>query len=264
MIKCFISCLTQLIANREDFGIRSIGLRGYRSIGLLAHRFTDILARKPFPRFAFCVLSFGAWAYTASAQTPVFKGEKRDILKEIEEIVLPLLGSQTFYFVVMGIGVIIGLLVMYNRKKDISRLEVQLVKEDTWFITRDDNNRVGIVVSVNLSNSSARGVRVVDCKLSGYSARERPEDIYLVGPEGEQELKFPEHTHFGKEKGFYLGPASSETLWCYYESRAVTMRNVLQAPFTIRDSEKKRKTIRAQIPRQADQIAIYREMAKMW
>ena len=264
MIRCFISCLTQLITNRRDSGIRSIGLWVYRSMGLLVHRFTDLLARKPFPRFVFCVLSFGGWASVALAQTPVFEGERRDILKEIKDIVTTLLSSQTFYFVIMGIGTVIGLLVMYNRKKDISRLSVELVPEDTWFITRDDNNRVGIVVSVNLSNSSARGVSVVNCKLSGYSAGKHPEDVHLVGPEGEQELNFPEHTHFNREQGFYLGPASSETLCCYYESRAVTMRNVLQAPFTIRDSEKKRKTIRVKIPRQPDQIAIYREMAKMW
>ena len=230
MIKCFISCLTQLVTNREN---------PVSSIQYLA-------------------------SSLASAQTPVFEGERRDILKEIKEIALTLLNSQMFYFVIMGLALVIGLLVMYNRRKDISRLAVQLVPEDTWFITRDDNNRVGIVVSVNLSNSSARGVSVVNCKLSGYSARERPEDVHLVGPEGEQELNFPEHTHFSKEQGFYLGPASSETLWCYYESRTVTMRNVLQAPFTIRDSEKKRKTIRVRIPRQADQIAIYREMAKIW
>ena len=200
----------------------------------------------------------------ALAQTPVFKGERRNIPKEIKETVVTLLNSQIFYFVVTGIAIVIGLVVMYNRMKDISRLAVELVPEDTWFITRDDNNRMGIVVSVHLSNSSARGVSVVNCKLSGYSAGKHPEDVHLVGPEGEQELNFPEHTHFSKEQGFYLGPASSATLWCYYESRAVTMRNVLQAPFTIRDSEKKRKSIRAQIPRQADQIAIYREMAKMW
>ena len=62
MIRCFISCLTQLITNRRDSGIRSIGLWVYRSMGLLVHRFTDLLARKPFPRFVFCVLSFGGWA----------------------------------------------------------------------------------------------------------------------------------------------------------------------------------------------------------
>ncbi len=202
--------------------------------------------------------------YAASPQTPVFKGERIDRLKEIKEIALTLLGSEIFRFIVLGIAVAIGLVYLYNRRKDISELGVEAVQDDTWFITRDDNNRVAIVVSVELSNKGTRGVSVVDCKLSGYSAREYPEDIRLTGPEGEQDLCFPEHKHFSKEEGFYLGPYSSETLWFYYESRTVTMRNLLEAPLTIRDSDRKRKSIRARIPRHADQIAIYKEMAKIW
>lgn len=229
MIKCFISYLTQWITNKKN-GLMSIGL----------------------------------WGYLATAQTPVFKGEKVDRLQEIKDIAKSLLASQMFYYVIV-IAAIAGVLYyLYNRRKDISKLGVELVQDDTWFITRDDNNRVGIVVSVHLSNKSTRGVSIVNCRLSGYSAREHPEAVNLVGTEGEQELKFPEHRHFCKAEGYYLGPYSSETIWCYYESRTVTMRNLLQAPLTIRDSDKKRKTIRARIPRQADQIAIYKEMAKIW
>jgi hypothetical protein len=243
MIKCFSSCLTRLIANRE--GSVSRGRR---------------LASHPIS----CVLSLGSWIYASSAQTPVFKGEKRDYLKEIKEIVSSLLGSQTFLLAVLGIGIVIGLVVLYNRRKDISELGLQVIEDDTWFITRDDNNRVGIFVSVTLSNKATRGVSVVNCKLSGYSAKEQPEEIQLVGPEGEQKLNFPEHKHFHRGQDFYLGPYSTENLWFYYESRTVTMRNLLQAPLTIRDSDKKRKTVRVRIPRHADQIAIYREMAKIW
>ena len=239
MIRCFISCLTRLIASRKNTPKGS--------------RVRDQVSRIQYLASGMVV-----------AQTPVFKGERTERLKEIKEMAWTLLSSETFYFVLIMAGIVIGLLMWYNRKKDISKLEVQLIPEDTWFITRDDNNRVGIVVSVNLSNRSARGVNVVNCKLSGYSARKYPEEVNLVGPEGDQKLNYPEHTHFSAEQGYYLGPASEVTLWCYYESRTVTMRNVLQAPLTIRDSEKKRKTIRVRIPRQADQIAIYREMAKIW
>lgn len=204
------------------------------------------------------------WASLAFAQTPVFKGEKVDRLKEVKEIIQTLLGSQVFYYVVLMLGIAIVLLFLYNRRKDISKLEVQLVKDDTWFVTRDDNNRVGIVVSIHLYNKATRGVSIVDCKLSGYSARELPADVHLVDSEGEQKLDFPEYRHFSKEQGYYLGPYSSETLWLYYESRTVTMKNLLQAPLVIRDSEKKRKSIRVNIPRHDDQIAIYKEMAKIW
>ncbi len=212
-----------------------------------------------------CVLSLGSCVYLSLLQTPVFKGEERSLLKEVKQIISSLLGSEIFLFAILGIGIIIGLLFLYNRRKTIHELEVQLIQEDTWFTTRDDNNRIGIVVSVNLRNRGTRGIRIVDCKLSGYSAREEPEEIHLEGPEEQQKLNFPGHKHFCKKQGeFYLGPYSSETLWFYYESRAVTMRNLLQAPLTIRDSERRRKSIRVRIPRHADQIAIYREMAKMW
>ncbi len=202
--------------------------------------------------------------YSSSPQTPVFKGERTDRLKEIKEIALTLLNSEAFRFIVLGVGVAIGLIYLYNRRKDISELGVEMVQDDTWFITRDDNNRVAIVVSVTLNNKATRGVSVVDCKLSGYSAREHPEEIYLVGPEDKQKLNFPEHRHFSKAEGFYLGPYTSETLWLYYESRTVTMRNLLEAPLTVRDSDRKRKSIRVRIPRHDDQIEIYKEMAKMW
>ncbi len=198
-------------------------------------------------------------------QTPVFKGEEKSLLKEVKQIISSLLGSEIFLSAILGIGIVIGLLFLYNRRKTIHELEIQLIQEDTWFTTRDDNNRIGIIVSVNLRNRGTRGIRIVDCKLSGYSAREEPEEIRLEGPEEQKKLNFPTYKHFCKKQGeFYLGPYSSETLWFYYESRAVTMRNLLQAPLTIRDSERKRKSIRVGIPRHADQIAIYQEMAKMW
>ena len=197
-------------------------------------------------------------------QTPVFRGEEKDRLEEIKQIVSSLFRSEIFLCAILGIGILIGLFILYNHKKAITGLIAQVVQEDTWFVTRDDNNRVGIVISVNLSNKSTSGFHITNCRLSGYSAREYPKEIHLVGSEGEQKLNFPEHKHFYRGLEFYLGPYSSETLWFYYESRTVTMRNLLQAPLTIRDSKKRRKSIRVTIPRHADQIAIYQEMAKMW
>lgn len=197
-------------------------------------------------------------------QTPIFRGEEEDLLGEVKQVVSYLLRSNIFFFAIIGIGIVIGLLILYNRRKSIPELEMQVVQDDTWFTTRDDNNRIGIVVSVNLSNKSTRGIHFTDCKLSGYSAKEHPEEICLEGKKEGQEIDFPEYTHFCKGQKFYLGPYSSETLWFYYESRAITMRNVLEAPLTIKDSSKRRKSIRVRVPRHAHQIAIYQEMAKMW
>lgn len=241
MTESFFSCLTRWITGRF------VGLCAYGLMSLLAYKPISLLAYEPM-----------------SLQTPVFRGEEKNRLEDIKRIISYLLGSEIFFLAILGIGIVIGLFILYNRKKAIPELAIQVVQEDTWFTTRDDNNRVGIVVSVDLSNKSTRGINITDCRLSGYSARENPREICLEGPKEEQKLNFPEHKHFYKGQEFYLGPYSSETLWFYYESRAVTMRNLLEAPLTIRDATKRRKSIRVRVPRHADQIAIYREMAKMW
>jgi hypothetical protein len=243
MIGSFLSCLTGWITSRfSNFPRRAAN--------------TNIQDRASSIKY----LASGAYLL----QTPIIRGEEVDRFGEIKEIVSSLLGSDVFYFVVICIVIVIGLIFLYNRRKSISDFEVSVVPEDTWFITRDDNNRVGIVVSLNFYNRSTRGVYIKDCKLSGYSAKDHPGEIYLKGTEEEQNLNFPEHKHFSRGQDYYLGPYSSEKVWVYYESRAVTMRNILRAPLTIRDTQKKRKSIQVQIPRHADQIAIYREMARMW
>lgn len=232
MIGSFLSCLTSWITSRFKHRVSSIKY-----------------------------LASGAYLL----QTPIIRGEEVDRFGEIKKIASSLLGSNIFYFVVVCIGIVIALIFLYNRRKSISDFEISVLPEDTWFITRDDNNRVGIVVSLNLNNRGTKGVYIKNCKLSGYSAKDHPGEIYLEGKaEEEQNLNFPEYKHYFRGQDYYLGPYSSEKIWVYYESRAVTMRNLLSAPLTIRDSQKKRKSIPVQIPRHADQISIYQEMAKMW
>jgi len=244
MVKSFFLCLTWWIMSRlktQDSRLKT--------------------QKSSIPRSVSWVLGLGSWVYS---QTPVFRGEEKDQLEDAKQIVLRLFRSEVFIPAILGIGIAIGLFILYKRKKAIHELEVQVVQEDTWFATRDDNNRIGIVVSAKLSNKSTRGINITDCRLSGYSAREYPKEIYLKDSKDERKVNFPEHKHFCKGQEFYLGPYSSETLWFYYESRAVTMRNMLQAPLTIRDSAKKRKSVYVTIPRHADQIAMYQEMDKMW
>lgn len=197
-------------------------------------------------------------------QTPVFKGEERDLLGEIKQLILDIVNSMAFFFFVIAIIIAIGLYILYNRKKSMPEISLEVIQDDTWFTTRDDNNRVGIVVSVKISNKATRGVYITDCKLSGYSAKESPMEIVLRDTENEKKLDFPTHKNFCKGKQFYLGPYSSESLWFYYESRMITMRNVLETPLTIKDSEKRRKSLRLMIPRHEDQRAIYEEMSRMW
>lgn len=250
MIGSFLSCLTRWIMSKRSTCRRRVINGGIQHpVSSIKHLVSRIQ-----------YLAFSLYAI----QTPIIRGERTDRLGDIKKIISTLLGSNIFYFVVCSIGIVIVLLVMYNRRKTIPDLKAEVVKDDTWFVTRDDNNRVGIVVSIHLNNKATRGVHITNCRLSGYSAKEHPDEIYLKGPEDEQNLSFPEYKHFCRGQNYYLGPYSSETIWLYYESRSVTMRNVLNAPLTIRDSNKKRISTQVQIPRHADQIAIYQEMAKMW
>lgn len=199
-------------------------------------------------------------------QTPVFKGKEEDRIGDIKRLILDILHSEIFGIIFAVIVVAIGLYILYNRKRAMPELQMQLIKEDTWFATRDDNRRTAIVVSVEITNKATYGLYITNCKLSGYSPKGRPEEICLDDLKGENKLKLilPQHKHFCKGQDFYIGPYSSEKLWFYYESRAMTMANLLETTISLRDSRNKRKSMRINIPRHSDQIAQYQEMAKMW
>ncbi len=199
-------------------------------------------------------------------QTPVFKDKEDDRIGNIKELLSNIVHSKTFAIIFVAISVAIGLYILYNRKKAMSELEMQLIKEDTWFATRDDNRRTAIIVSIEITNRATYGLHITNCKLSGYSPRSRPEEICLDDLKGGSKLKLnlPQYTHFCRGQEFYIGPYSSEKLWFYYESRAMTMSNLLETSISLRDSRNKRKSMRINIPRHSDQLAQYQEMAKMW
>lgn len=199
-------------------------------------------------------------------QTPVFKGKEEDRIGDIKRLLSNIIHSEIFAIIFVSIVVAIGLYILYNRKRAMPELEMQLIKEDTWFATRDDNRRTAIVVSVEITNKATYGLYITNCKLSGYSPKGHPEEICLDDLKGENRLKLalPQHKHFCKGQDFYIGPYSSEKLWFYYESRAMTMSNLLETSISLRDSRNKRKSMRINIIRHSDQIAQYQEMAKMW
>lgn len=199
-------------------------------------------------------------------QTPVFMGEEKDTVNDIKQFFLRLLGSNVFFLIILGILIIIVLIYLYNRQKSMPELEVKPIVNDTWFVNRDDNKRIGIVVSVGLMNKSTSGIYIKDCKLSGYSPKENPGEINIEDFDGKQKIKLdlPVHKHYCKGQDFYIGPYASENLWFYYESRSMTMSNLIETPLCIKDSRKKRKSIRISIPRHAHQIAIYEQMSRVW
>jgi hypothetical protein len=199
-------------------------------------------------------------------QTPVFKGKEENRFEEIKQLVLQIVNSEAFVIAVFAISIAIGLYILYNRKKAIPELEIQLIKDDTWFATRDERNRTGIIVSLEIKNKATYGIYFKNCKLSGYSPKDNAEPICLEDLKGEnkQNLNFPQHKQFCRGQEFYIRPYSSDKMWVYFESRSVMMANLLETSLSIIDSRKKRKSIRIAIPRHKDQIAIYQQMAQTW
>jgi hypothetical protein len=199
-------------------------------------------------------------------QTPVFKGKEEDRIGDIKRVLLSIVHSEAFAIAFVSLSVAIGLYILYNRKKTMAELDMQLIKEDTWFATRDDNRRTAIIVSVEIKNKATYGLYITNCKLSGYSPKGHPEEICLDDLKGENKLKLnlPQHKHFCRGKDFYIGPYSSDKLWFYYESKSMTMANLLETSISLRDSRNKRKSIRINIIRHTDQLAQYQEMEKMW
>ncbi len=56
-------------------------------------------------------------------------------------------------------------------------------------VNRDDNKRVGIVVSIGLRDKSTSGIYIKNCKLSGYSPKENPGEISIEDLDGKQKFK---------------------------------------------------------------------------
>ncbi len=209
---------------------------------------------------------FSNFIFLCFLQTPVFKGEEENRLEDIKQLISQIVTSEAFAIVIFAISIAIGLYFLYNRKKSMPEVDVELIKDDTWFATREGKNHTGIVVSLEIRNKATYGIYLKNCRLSGYSPKDNAEPICIEDTKGEnkQDLNFPQYKQFCRGVEFYIGPYTSEKMWLYYESRSVNMSNLLETSFTIIDSRKKRKSLRVAIPRQRDQIAIYREMAKMW
>jgi hypothetical protein len=199
-------------------------------------------------------------------QTPVFKGKEENQFEGVKQLVLQIVSSEAFAIAVFAISIAIGLYILYNRKKAIPELEIQLIKDDTWFATRDERNRTGIIVSLEIKNKATYGIYFKNCKLSGYSPKDSAEPICLEDLKGanKQNLNFPQYKQFCRGQEFYIRPYSSDKMWVYFESRSVMMANLLETSLSIIDSRKKRKSIRIAIPRHKDQIAIYQQMAQTW
>ena len=194
------------------------------------------------------------------------------MLQQALKELLRFLSTPTGQSVVLGIACFIAVAVIYNRKRQIPGLTVAVIPDDTWFINRDDNHRLAIVVSLHLINKSSAPIRIRKCKLSGYSPKPPPEKLLLQGHDTSIELAYPKHDLFvdvgahpsEHTSEYVLNPYTEQRMWVFFHSGIVTMTNMLRAPIVLRDVNRKRKSIQIAVPRNMEQIQLYREAAMRW
>ena len=194
------------------------------------------------------------------------------MLQQALKQLLQFLATPTGNWVLIGVVSFIVLAIIYNKQRQIPGLTVAVIPEDTWFINRDDNHRLAIVVSLHLINKSSAPIRIRRCKLSGYSPKPPPEKLFLQGHDTTVELTYPKYdlfvdvgSHPAEHTSEYvLNPYTEQRMWVFYRSGIVTMTNMLRAPIVLRDVNRKRKALQIAVPRNMDQIQLYREAAMRW
>ena len=195
------------------------------------------------------------------------------MLQQAVKQLLQFLATPTGQWALLATVSFITLAVVYHKKRQIQGVTVEMIPEDTWFINRDDNHRLAIVVSLHLSNKSGAPIRFRTCKLSGYSPKAPPEKLFLQGHDRSVELTYPTYdlfpagtpgAHQGQHTEYILNPYTEQRLWVFYHSGIVTMKNMLRAPIVLKAADRKRKSIHVAIPRNMEQIQLYREAAMRW
>ena len=194
------------------------------------------------------------------------------MLQQALKQLLQFLATPTGNWVVLSVIAIVVLAILYHKKRQIPGLTIAVMPEDTWFINRDDNHRLAIVVSLHLINKSSAPIRIRSCKLSGYSPKPPPEKLVLEGHDTSVELIYPKYDLFAAAGGhpsehtseYVINPYTEQRMWVFYHSGIVTMTNMLRAPIVIKDMNRKRKSVQIVVPRNMEQIQIYREAAMRW
>ena len=194
------------------------------------------------------------------------------MLQQALKQLLQFLATPTGNSVLFSVVSFVAVAIVYHRWKQIPGLTVEIIPEDTWFINRDDNHRLAIVVSLHLINKSSAPIRIRKCKLSGYSPKPPPGQLLLQGHDTSIPLEYPKHdlfvdvgAHPSEHTAEYvLNPYTEQRMWVFYHSGIVTMTNMLRAPIVLRDVNRKRKAIQVAVPRNMEQIQLYREAAMRW
>ena len=160
---------------------------------------------------------------------------------------------------VSGIVGVLWLMRMYNRKMEIPGLEIDVLREESWFVHRDDTHRLVAVVSMELRNKSGQEIRFKSIRFSGYQPRKETPPILLEGRRMSVPLPYPDYVHYYQGADFRLAPFTTQRVWCCYESGSVDLRNRMSAPLVLRSETGKRTAVRVELVRHPYQIQLYRE-----
>ena len=60
---------------------------------------------------------------------------------------------------VLGLTLVVILAILYDRNRQIPGLSVEQIIEDTWFVTRDDNRKLAIFISLEFTNNDGGPAR---------------------------------------------------------------------------------------------------------
>ena len=194
------------------------------------------------------------------------------MLQQTFKELLKLFTTSTGHWILLSLGCVVILAVLYHRWRQIPGFTVEIIKDDTWFINRDDNNKLAIVISLHLINKSGAPVKINRCKLSGYTPKSPPDQLFLEGYDKTIEIHYPKYDSFSEIVGksenvnsaYVLNPYTEQRMWVYFESGIVTLTNMLRTPIVIKDANRKRKSLQVAVPRNMEQIQLYREAATRW
>lgn len=155
-----------------------------------------------------------------------------------------------------GLGALAFAAKLVHGKLQIPGLELEPIREHTWFVDREDRRKLAFVISLRLTNKTGRLITIKSCKMSGYSPKENPDPIVLRGEGGEVSLSFPPYEHLYAGKEVKVKPYSSLNVWMYYESGVVKLSNLIHAPIVLKDERGRRRSIQVPVPRHIEQIKI--------
>ena len=183
------------------------------------------------------------------------------MLQQTLKLLFEFIKTPTGNWTVLGIICIVILAVLYDRQRQIPGLTAEQIIEDTWFVTRDDNRKLAIFISLKLTNKDGGPVRLTNCRLSGYKPNVPPPELVLQGFDKAIELDFPTYVFFQPNEEHIINPYTEQKMWVYFESGMITMTGMLRTQLVVKNANRKRKALQVTIPRNMAQVLIYREDA---